>query len=208
MNRIFLTTFPSAVNGKENLYTLLANCIIKTITYNNTTYNVTSVEEFRGDDSLYNDKAIKDMNTILLKTTWYDNDRFSDLYTCMKSNLDYDIIVYVNDLNKENLMSVIGKLDKNNTYFVHYDTFIYCLATVYDSDESLHDIKKSLNTMFSNFDKKQVNFVDFGSSKKDSNILRGNISSGLILQELNPSEEVLKKAQDLYEWFTDQHFLE
>ena len=44
--------------------------------------------------------------------------------------------------------------------------------------------------------------------KKDSNILRGNISSDLILQELNPSEEVLKKAQDLYEWFTDQHFLE
>lgn len=208
MNRIFLTTFPSAVNGKENLYMLLANCIVKTVTYNNTTYNVTSVEEFRGDDSLYNDNAIKAMNTTLLKTIWYDNDKFSDPYTCMKSNPDCDIIVYVNDLKKENLMSVIGRLDKNNTYFVHYDTFIYCLATVYDSNESLHDIKKSLTTMFSNFDKRQVNFVDFGSSKKDSNILRGNISSDLILQELNPSEEVLKKAQDLYEWFTDQHFLE
>lgn len=208
MSRIFLTIFPATVNNKENLSMLLANCIIKTITYNNTTYNVTSVDEFRGDDSLYNDKAIEVMNTTLLKTIWYDNDRFSDLYACMKSYPDYDIIVYVNDLNRENLMSVIGKLDKNNTYFVHYDTFIYCLATVYDSDESLQDIKKSLTTIFSNFDKRQVNFVDFGSSKKDSNILRGNISSDLILRELNPSEEVLKKAQDLYEWFIDQHFLE
>lgn len=208
MNRIFLTTFPATVNGKENLYMLLANCIIKTITYNNTTYNVTSVDEFRGDDCLYNDKAIEVMNTALLKTIWYDNDRFSGLYACMKSYPDYDIIVYVNDLNRENLMSVIGKLDKNNTYFVHYDTFIYCLATVYDSDGSPQDIKKSLTTIFGNFDKRQVNFVDFGSSKKDSNILRGNISSDLILRELNPSEEVLKKAQDLYEWFIDQHFLE
>ena len=208
MSRIFLTIFPATVYNKENLFMLLANCIVKTVTYNNTTYNVTSVEEFHGDDSLYNDKAIKDMNTILLKTIWYDNDRFPDLYACMKSNPDHDIIVYVNDLKKENLMSVIDKLDKNNTYFVHYDTFIYCLATVYDSDESLQDIKKSLTTIFSNFDKRQVNFVDFENSKKDSNILRGNISSDLILQELNPSEEVLKKAQDLYEWFTDQHFLE